>query len=123
VFQNRTFRVVLLCWSAVWFGAVVPGHQRGVIRLSGAAETCSVQRQLPPCHQRKLPKPGSEAPKAPGPGNCAICLHLSTLATPPPIDCGLTYLGPCRAVPAPEPELADSRRIILPFDERGPPLA
>jgi len=66
----RTFRFIFAAFLAVWFGAIVPGHRRGIVQLPEAH--CEACANCP--HDSKSPAPA---------GHCAICYFALTLSNPP----------------------------------------
>ena len=136
--RRRWLRIFLLAFHVVWFGAVVPGHQRGQIVLGGSRECPAPSRAddaapgakaVPSCHKSKKVCADAEASHAPEgesreparPSRCAVCAFASTIDCPPP-----TILIP-RPTSSSELEQWDTPpaaqvRIIPSFDARGPPV-
>ena len=85
--MTRTLgKYALLAVLAIWFGAIVPGHQRGVIQLpgqGGAADKCCIVRlgkhdpETPSRRNDSAPAPARDPAK-----NCAICVFTATLDAP-----------------------------------------
>jgi hypothetical protein len=104
--HSRAFRILLLAIVAVWYGAVLPGHQRGIVQLPGAStDAC--------CQGNHSDHPGdpAEAP-AGSPRTCAVCFYMGALlqAAPPVLDIaplGLTdrQLDPIAPAPVTVPHL------------------
>ena len=62
---GRPFRILLLAFQAVWLGAIVPGHTRGVVTLPGsepAGGGCCASADERSCHAggSKGPSKGSK---------------------------------------------------------------
>ena len=113
-------RILLLAFVSVWFGAIVPGHQRGSVRLPSPTESCAERA----CHSCCPTEKDSQNTPADSRSakNCAICLFACMLDVPM-----------VEIVPLPqervEPRdfLAVARLILQPPHfgdraERGPPL-
>ena len=109
-------RIFVLLFAAVWFGVVVPGHQRGAISFPGSAVSTA---DLPPCHQKKLPKSPTSPAK---PAQCVICT-LAAMTSPPPAIEAVPELSYRESLVVPAPEVSFALHIPLPFSERGPPAA
>ena len=122
--HSRWLRIFLLAFNAVWFGVVVPGHQRGCILVGRSADATSptALKNVPSCHK---PKEGSQSPGQKAPlkrSTCAICLFASTIEPPPapdviPRPACTSKLEQWRTPPP------ASVRFISWFDSRGPPPA
>jgi hypothetical protein len=88
------FRILMLLWTIVWFVLVLPGHTRGIVQLGGSDTTsatsfASPMMQATGCTACVFPPAGAsedddEPQPAPG-GHCAVCKHMASLETPPPI--------------------------------------
>lgn len=140
--HRRALSIFLLLFLSVWFGAIVPGHQRGMIRLvaagasvdaagvnaagvnaAGVASASIDDSHLPPCHRKKAPAKSDSPADAPRQsGGCVICLLAASIApAAPPISVpSPVYAEPAIEVAAPA---VIEIHILLPFTERGPPLA
>jgi len=136
--RRRWLRIFLLAFHVVWFGAVVPGHQRGQIVLGGSLENPAPSRAnsavveakaVPSCHKSKKACAEAQTPHAPEgesreparPSGCAVCAFASTIDCPPS----------AILIPRPtssseleqwDPPPAARVRIIPSFDARGPPV-
>jgi hypothetical protein len=112
---------MVLGFACLWFGALVPVHQRGQIQLPGAsasavgASHCS--RPDAPCHKKDT-KPG-QAPK--DPGNCAVCHFILGLHAPPPVTAYEARLGLVELLSPERPIVAPLRHVALPFHGLDPP--
>jgi hypothetical protein len=85
--HSRAFRIFLLAFIAVWYAAVLPGHQRGIVQLPGASND-------PCCQGGDSNHPGDPA-KAPAgsPRTCAVCFYMGALLQAAPLDLGIAPLG------------------------------
>jgi hypothetical protein len=87
----------VLLWAALWFGLVVPFHQRGQIGLPGpsgkagmgdraaspSASCCPPKRgepSSPECQETRKSKPAR-----PSAGSCAVCFLVAQLDAPPAV--------------------------------------
>lgn len=89
--HSKTFRILFLSFLCLWFGVIVPGHERGQIKLPGTPDVSAVKSC---CAMRggslvmmdftsdpdRKPKPTREDQK-----RCAMCQLIATLqvAHPP----------------------------------------
>ncbi|MEM6751207.1 MAG: hypothetical protein AAF612_12140, partial [Planctomycetota bacterium] len=137
-------RWALAIFTLVWFGAVLPGHERGAIRVPGSsvvngqadparadpnnAADASPSGALVACPACKLnqssePSENEDPSDNPAPcgGLCALCQLIATLDTPLPVD--LTWAihraGPLQKQPAPARIAANHTPGVPPA--RGPP--
>ncbi|MGB7161508.1 MAG: hypothetical protein WBD40_25840, partial [Tepidisphaeraceae bacterium] len=83
--RHRVPRILLLLLVTVWYAALLPGHQRGVIQLpganpAGAHDGC--------CEENKPQRPGDPVP-ARSPANCAVCKYMGALTIAPPPELGI----------------------------------
>lgn len=132
--DRRPLRLLVLGFSCLWFGALMPVHQRGQIRLPGPVVSIDADgSQLPKarchrggpdakCHgrQERQPDPGKESP---GPGNCAVCHFIAGLDAPPPVVVGIMPMRLLRVLPPEQAPAAPPRHAALPFHGLDPPLA
>lgn len=71
-----------LAWSVLWFGAIAPGHERGAVRVPGAApaaggESCCTRPGDAPDGDRQ---PGGDPSRC-----CAICYLSGAVDRPPEV--------------------------------------
>ena len=115
--HSRAFRIFLLALLAVWYGAVLPGHQRGVVQLPGASSD-------PCCDQTKSHHSSKDTPASPGsPRTCAVCYYMAALLQAAPPDLGIAPLGLTdrqHAALTPAPIVVE---VIPTYLGRAPPLA
>jgi hypothetical protein len=123
-------RWLVLCFACVWFGMLVPVHQRGQITLPGTGAPASGERQShcsraadpsSPCHKRGQ-KPGEKQAPA-QPGSCAVCHFIAGLHAPPPVVSVEARLGLLENLPAEDRAVAPLRHPALPFHGLDPPLS
>ena len=115
--MGRIFRINLLIFLAVWFGVIVPGHQRGAIKLPGAeqAENCC-----------RLTRDGATPDKTPAPRqdpgrHCAICYIAGLLEQPTTIDLPAIELRPLGELAVAESADLLSAESDHVFQGRAPP--
>ena len=116
---------MVLGFACLWFGMLVPVHQRGQIQLPGASATAAAEshcnRPDAACHRKA--KDGQPAPVKPGSSkNCAVChFIIAGLHAPPPVTWYVERLGlvEVRAIER-QAEIAHAT-TILPFHGRAPP--
>ena len=119
----RALHWLVLCFATLWFGVLVPVHNRGEIRLPGA--TPSPESVASRCHRTAWEEAGTPChdPAEESRGSCAVCYFLLGLDAPPPatlIEARLGFVGVLDAAPPDAPVVAG---ISLPFHSRGPPGA
>ena len=115
--HSRAFRIFLLAMIAVWYAAVLPGHQRGVVQLPGAStDAC--------CKGSHSDHRGDPAGAPDGsPRTCAVCFYMGALLQAAPPDLGIAplALSDCRFDPvAPAPVTVPHLPTYL---GRAPPIA
>ena len=85
---GRWFHKTMLAAAVLWFGMVLPGHERGAIRVPGAqsksADTTACERTC--CHRTSSNPDERGIPESPidSGGDCAVCHLIGTLDTPTP---------------------------------------
>jgi hypothetical protein len=132
---GRPFRIFLLAFQAVWLGAIVPGHTRGVVTLPGsepAAGGCCASAEAKACHADGSPADGENRPgdgkrgagdPAGRAARCALCFFAARLTLPPVIDLAAPALELLAVLSADVPPDVVSRPPLLPYLARGPPTA
>jgi hypothetical protein len=124
----RALRWLVLCFATLWFGVLVPVHNRGEITLPGAEKSCHAAAKACCATGARLPDAGAHDPNCPDPasrpsGPCAVCFFISGLHAPPPVTVVVTRLGLVGSHDSPVPQDLPARRVTLPFHNRAPPLA
>ena len=131
--DRRVTRILVLGFTCLWFGVLVPVHQRGAIRLPGPAAVAAAGPTSPthcgraeaglPCH-RAPADPGS-SPDAPadGGGGCAVCHFIAGLDVPLPVTTGIEPLGLLASLPTALAPAAPARHVALPYHGLDPPAA
>ena len=116
--NHRGLRILVLLWACAWFGVIVPGHERGQIKLPGAGATqgCDSCCDAPASH------PKSSKEKADPAANCAICFLTAQLQTPTTIDLTLPHVGLLGVLPVLPLIALDGVRFIPTVQGRGPPV-
>ena len=119
----RALHWLVLCFATLWFSVLVPVHNRGEIRLPGAAPApeavsshChrgATDDEQAPCHDRARESGGA----------CAVCYFLAALDAPPPVTLVEARLGFVGLIDAPRPDTPVVAGVSLPFHSRGPPRA
>ena len=124
--DSRFLRWMVLGFTCLWFGVLVPVHQRGQIQLPGRAPTagtppahCSKMAAGSACH--KQPAPQEDAPASTG--NCAVCHYILGIHTPPPVTTYVARLGLTNDAPAEVRVVVPLRHAAMPFFGLDPPAA
>lgn len=85
--RRRVTRILALAWVFVWFGIVLPGHDRGAITLPTPAQAgASEEATCPLCVATGSAETDAGDDKecpAPSGACCAVCQFMATLSTPP----------------------------------------
>jgi hypothetical protein len=119
---GRSFRIALLLFQVVWLNAIVPGHRRGIVLLSG--ESCpqcdANQTSEPACcvakHKGHPQKPGDAS-------QCAICSFAARVTLPPTIDFRLDLLEELDRLAPPVAEPHTAQCHLPTYLGRAPPVA
>lgn len=129
--RGRWLRVASLVWLSLWFGVIMPGHQRGAIappgeqpQVSKSHSCCSMTgRPTAEARQPNANEKDTPAKRAPGgAGHCAVCYLIATLNVPPAIDFGLERLGLLVITDWPLPQVFHQTLTTSTFNRRGPPM-
>ncbi len=113
----RRANLPLLVFMVLWLGILMPGHQRGQIKLvptSAEAHTC--------CSGKSDPNDGGE-PAGNDTGNCAVCYFIAALDLPIPPVLAPTPSESLDPAPAADIDSLASRDLIPTFRGRAPPFA
>lgn len=130
--RHRRLTLALLAFLALWLGAVVPAHPRGLIRLGGNSVPVSPPGSPDPgthaCCARRPTAGQAHESSRPGPArppvsDCAICYYIATLDVPPPVTIDLAPSGVSLPVILPAPAPAPTIDRPLATTARGPPRA
>jgi hypothetical protein len=129
--SSRLLRWIVLGFTCLWFGMLVPIHQRGQIQLPGRGASASVapsghcNRADAPCH-RKVAAGDKQHPQKPGtPGdreNCAVCQFILGLHAPPPVTWYVERLGLVEVLAAAHYDAVAHCNVVLPIQGRAPPV-
>jgi hypothetical protein len=117
---SRGIRILILLFVVGWFGAIVPGHTRGVVKLPGARSCETVPAGDSSESSCCSHKPSKENP-TPRTGSCAVCYFAATLMVAPPVSFEFARLGLVGALAPPAHERVDVRSSYLPCHSRAPP--
>jgi len=133
--ESRGLRILLIGIFSLWFGVIVPGHERGAIRVAGAgsshcpgdavANSCHIAEPVPApsCNHcpTQSPVEPDKAPAGDPVQHCAICKFIGVLDAPVMITFDLPQSYEL-AVLEPVPLKAIASISILSIDRgRGPP--
>ena len=130
--SSRRLRWIVLGFACLWFGMLVPVHQRGQIKLPRAvraddakpASHCS--RAADPnsaCHKQQQQQGAGDEDAPQQAGDCAVCHFIAGLQAPPPAVAYQARLGLLEILPADAPLVLPLRHPALPFHGLDPPLA
>ena len=113
--RSRLLRWIVLGFACLWFGMLLPVHQRGRIQLPGRVAS---RAHASCCRAHD----GKQQPDKPANReNCAVCQLILGLHAPPPVTWYVERLGLIEVLAA--ERQADLARCatILPFHGRAPP--
>jgi len=123
--RSCRLQIAVLIFVATWFGLVLPGHQRGLIKVPGAEATASADGGCcaSRCEPTGEPAPGGDAPRpAKDPTrHCAVCtiiammLEVAVYQPPPTLHTLAAIIDP----PAPHAIVGVEPQRVL--SDRGPP--
>jgi hypothetical protein len=126
--------MLVLGFACLWFGMLVPVHQRGQVQLPGPAGVdqaaaaaagaghCTRTDADAPC-RKNHPEPGRDDDDDGARGNCAVCHFIAGLHAPPPITAVEASLGLLGELPPAATPVAPHRHPALPFHGLDPPAA
>jgi hypothetical protein len=123
--RRRALHWLVLGFTTLWFGVLVPVHNRGEITLPGSGTFQADRTGHACCAATPGPK-RAEPCHAPAPargGTCAVCSFIAALDAPPPFTWVETRLGLAGTVDASRPDDPPAARRALPFHSRAPPAA
>ena len=114
---SRAFRILLLALVAAWYGAVLPGHQRGVVQMPGAGsgDPCCEQSKR---HDADDPRESPNSPRS-----CAVCFYMAALSQAAPPDLGIAPLGLRERERAPSSPAPVAVAVLPTYLGRAPPRA
>jgi hypothetical protein len=119
---RRALHWLVLSFATLWFGVLVPVHNRGQIAVAGSGGCAT--GAIPSCHSTKVPchrqLPGSPAQPARA---CAVCFFIAGLDAPPPVTWVETRLGPAGELEVSAPHSPSAAVVTLTYHSRGPPTA
>jgi hypothetical protein len=124
--SSPLLRWSVLAFACLWFGMLVPVHQRGQIQLPGgrADAASAVHCKGADGHCNKKTKPAGKQDGTPkGRENCAVCHFVAGLHAPPPVTAVEARLGLVRDMPAEHAVVVMLRHAALPFHGLDPPAA
>ena len=118
---RRPLHWLVLGFATLWFGVLVPVHNRGEIAVAGSGDSaCS--DDAPPCHATKRPCHGGLPDSTPRPARaCAVCYFIAALDGPPPVSVVQTRLGLSGQLRPQAPQAVRAVRVTLPYHSRAPP--
>ena len=126
--RSRSLNIAVLVFTAAWFAVVLPGHQRGVVRLPGsdASRSYTSGSQCALCQWTgggtSRDEDGSPS-RRPAPSHCALCQLIAVLDAPPITNLDAPVAGLAEVLTVSRPDrtgLNDRPRVYL---GRAPPLS
>ena len=123
--RRRPLRWLVLCFATLWFGVLVPVHNRGEIAVPGSGAGSTPTSHCHSASSTQADAGSRHCPeKKPCPARaCAVCFFVAGLDTPPPVTTVVTRHGTAGVLDLPPPAEPSAARITLPFHSRAPPLA
>jgi hypothetical protein len=118
---------MVLGFACLWFGMLVPVHQRGQIQLPGSNATADTtthcNRPDAPCHRKALDGKQQQPGKPANRENCAVCQFIIFgLHAPPPVTWYVERLGLVEVLAVERQADVAHCTTILPFHGRAPPV-
>ena len=121
---SRLTRFLVLGFACLWFGMLVPIHQRGQIQLPGGKSEAAPARHCKSADghcAKKTQQPDQQKDTDDNRDNCAVCHFVAGLHAPPPVTVVETRLGLVRDLPVDHDFAAPPRHAALPFHGLDPP--
>ena len=129
--RSRSLRILLIGIFSLWFGIIVPGHERGAIRVAGADAneagdgSCHTVKKsaCDHCPTQSVPS-GDQPAKAPSDPSqhCAICKFIGVLDAPTIITFDLPAVYLLSVLDPPTFECVRGVDHFFISCSRGPPL-
>lgn len=117
--SSRPLRWLVLCFACLWFGMLVPVHQRGAIQLPGLATAAGSSEKDSCCHKSDS---HSSKDSQKSRDNCAVCHFVAGLHTPPPATTVQSRPELVRDRPVEWRLQLALRHAALPFHGLDPPI-
>jgi hypothetical protein len=111
-------RIAMVVFCALWYGIILPGHERGAITLPGS-NCCDVKAAS--CHT--APHPDKSDRKSDPVRTCAVCQLVSVTAPPTVIAIDVQKLHLLAELPSVAYLSPDLAAVSRPQSGRGPPAA
>ncbi len=118
---SRPFRILVLLFVVAWFGVILPGHTRGVVKLPGTT-SCHAAVDTDSKTQTCCATKKSEQSPAKS-GSCAICFFVMGLMFVTPTSFDFAMLGLVGTLAPPARENALLAPSFLPCQSRAPPAS
>lgn len=119
--ERKPGHLALTGFVLLWFAVIVPGHQRGMLRLPGGeaiSSCCMKSGRLTVDHGEQAPRRSTPAPVR----DCAICHFTLTLDVPPLPDLFIPVSAPVEVLPAERTGRTWVDPTIDTWRQRGPPV-
>ena len=128
--RSRSLRILLIGIFSLWFGIIVPGHERGAIRVAGADAneaadgSCHTVKKsaCDHCPTQSVPS-GDQPAKVPSDPSqhCAICKFIGVLDAPTVIQFALPTVELMGILDPPALTSIASLSVLSIDRGRGPP--
>lgn len=120
--ERKPGHLALTGFVLLWFAVIVPGHQRGTLRLPGgdAISSCCKMKsgRMTVDHGEQQPRESTPTPVR----DCAICQFTLTLDAPPLPDLFTPESQPLAILPVERTGRSDVEPLLDIWRERGPPI-
>jgi len=123
--RSRSLRILLLAVFSLWFGVIVPGHERGAICVPGAdtdsSKSCHAEKTCGSCHE--TPADSQTPADDPNPSShCAICHLIGVLDAPTTIHFVIPEAELLACLPLPSCDGIAAVALLSTHRDRGPPI-
>lgn len=116
-------RILVLLYVGVWFGAIVPGHTRGIVKMPGTGSNgdalASVSSNAGCCATHA--PPSDDEKKSPVKPACAVCYFAAALMIAPAPTFDFAQLGLVGSLAPPVINRIGCQPTHQPYHGRAPP--
>ena len=117
--RSRGLRILFLVYVSVWFGAIVPGHTRGIVTMpGGGGDTAASVSSDSGCCATHVPSDENKPPAKPA---CAVCYFAAALMVAPPPTFDFAQLGLVGSLAPPVIDRLVFQPTHRPYHGRAPP--
>ncbi|HEV7302136.1 MAG TPA: hypothetical protein VGN72_22555 [Tepidisphaeraceae bacterium] len=122
--RSRGLRIFILLYVSVWFGAIVPGHTRGIVKMpgSGGGGGDAPGRVSSDAGCCATHAPADDQKQSPVKPACAVCYFAAALMVAPPATFDFAQLGLVGSLAPPVIDRIVCPPAHQPYSGRAPPV-